>query len=555
MAVSEVFLTHIGGVDSVTGSCTLITIKQGNKIKRILVDFGTYQEKNNEEKNYSIPDEIIPSEIDAVILTHTHADHVGLLGLLSKQGFDGPVYTTQDTAQLLQIQLESCTKVLNNGREHIKKVLNSESRIAKKRMKFNGKIDRRALSSIDELFDAQQGVDYFKYADITDEDIYNVLNNVKAQSYNRVFNLSFGEKFSSVKISFTFNNHMLGSAISEIIIDRDAGIPPTILQFTGDLGRGYIKDDKHLLYGDAQNPDSIFGNKVVITEATYGNECHEKTMQEAEEELLYEICETIKNKGRVIIPAFAMERTQEIIYILNKAKKRDDEIGEIIRSVPITIDSPTAVRFTNLYSTLCNTKRFPNADRESFSTVGINCASFYVDHIKVLNDRSTPQIILTTGGMGDVGRILDYYDIDLENQKSKFLFCGYTSKDTLGSKLINASKDEEIFIRKKLQKIKATIKRIDGFSSHADQRGIIQFIKNGIKKLQGVIIMHGDIEEKEGLKAKIESDTLLTPFIPEKSTVYWLQATGKIEEISAIEREAILFGDKNSLKRGMRHNR
>lgn len=543
MAVSEVFLTHIGGVESVTGSCTLLTIKRGKDIKRILIDFGSYQEQRNLSKNYIIPSEINPLEIDAVILTHVHADHAGLLARLAKHGFNGKLYVSQDTSQLLGEQLEDCSKILNENIFRVKRILAKVSkrqvRKSKNYEKFSYK--RKEMNAIDELAEYQNGIDFSKSADITFEDISQILSCIKTIPYGNDIQL-----FPGVTLKFTFNNHILGSAIADIIIDRGAGIPPTIIEATGDLGRGGLKDDPHMLYEELKIPDIPKSNLVLITEATYGNRNHKQTMQEAQEELLKEIIETLKQNGRVIIPAFAVERTQLILYILNKAKnERQDEIGKVLRSVPITIDSPRAVRITSIYSDLWNKKRFSKTEQNYFSLLGINCASTYDEHIAALNNNESG-IILTTGGMGDVGRILDYYDRDLEKNNSKILFCGYVPEDSLGKKVINAKPEEIITIKNSSYKIKAKVKKIEGLSSHADQRGLIAYIKSRIKGLQGIIVMHGDEEAKEMFADKIDEEGILPrKFIPINDEVYGsscykINPNGKIEAISFPEFNAYL---------------
>ena len=477
-------ITFLGATKMVTGSNFLVEAAG----KRFLVDCGMYQGKAElEMENYN-PFDYNPAEIDFMLLTHAHIDHSGRIPKLYNEGFKGPIYAHKATCDLCGIMLP------DSG--HIQE-MESEWK--------NKKRIRKGESPLPPLYTA--------------EDAINSQELFVPVKYDEIIQID-----ENINVRFNDAGHMLGSSIIEIWVKEDG--KETKAVFSGDLGN----NDIPLL----SSPTMIDTADYLVMESTYGSRLHIKNNQKAEL-FLNIVSETIDNGGTVVIPSFAVGRTQEILYELNKIKENTND-AEFMRKyktlmkVPVYVDSPLAISATEIFKQ--NTELFDDEIKEEMER-GDNPLEFpglkftqTADESKALNENSESSIIISASGMCDVGRIKHHLKHNIWNPNSTILFVGYQAPGTLGYSIVNGAKKVTIFGEEFA--VNARIEYIEGYSGHADQEWLMNFVYSFISKPTHIFLVHGEEESQEVLRDKILEGTGIGVTIPEYGETYELTGETKL---------------------------
>ena len=471
-------ITFLGATKIVTGSNFLVEAAG----KKFLVDCGLYQGKAElEEQNYREFD-YNPAEIDFMLLTHAHIDHSGRIPKLYNDGFKGPIYAHKATCDLCQIMLP------DSG--HIQEM---EAEWKYKKRIRKGQPTRGPLYTAEDALKCMEIFVPVKYDEIiqVSEDIY---------------------------VRFNDAGHMLGSSTIEIWAKENG--KETKAVFSGDLGN----NDIPLL----SEPTMIDNCDYLVMESTYGSRLHVRNDQKAEL-FLKIVSETIDNGGTVVIPSFAVGRTQEILYEINKIKenRHDEEFLREYRTlmkVPVYVDSPLAISATQVFKE--NMDLFEDEVKEEMER-GNNPLEFpglkftqTADESKALNESDEPSIIISASGMCDVGRIKHHLKHNIWNPKSTILFVGYQAPGTLGYEIVNGAKKVTIFGEEFA--VNARIEYIEGYSGHADQEWLMNFVYSFYNKPKHIFLVHGEEESQEVLRNKILENTGIGVTIPEYGETYQL---------------------------------
>jgi len=461
-------ISFLGAAKIVTGSNFLIETKN----TKFLIDCGMFQgSKSINRMNYE-PFSFNPEEIDFMVLSHAHIDHSGRIPKLTKKGFKGNIYTTKATTDLCSIMLP------DSG--HIQEMENKWDN--RKRRRSGGKL-REPLYTVKE---AEESLKYFKPV-----------------LYNQKIKLS-----EEVTLRFRDAGHILGSSIIELWIKEEEG-KETKLVFSGDLGRR----DRPIL----RDPSIIDEADYLIVESTYGNKLHHPSEDDAKE-LISIINTTAKRGGNVVIPSFAVERAQDIIYELNKyyteyVKSKDQDF----LSVPVYVDSPLTVLATEIF--LRNPDCF-DEDTLKLINIGNNPLDFRnlkftrtTEESKQINFSKESKVIISASGMCTAGRIKHHLKHNLWRKESSIVFVGYQANGTLGRRIKEGEKVVKIF-GEEIQ-VNAEIHSLEGFSGHADKEGILQWIKSFKSKPQKIFVVHGEEEATEEISRKIKEELNIVTYIPE----------------------------------------
>jgi metallo-beta-lactamase family protein len=454
-------IEFLGAARTVTGSMHLLHING----YRILLDCGLFQGRRAEanERNKSFPFD--PKSIDAVILSHAHIDHSGNLPNLVKQGYNGPIYSTPATKDLCEIMLADSGYLHEKDAEYLNK---------KRRKNYEPPIE--PLYTVD---DAVKTLEYFR--EISYEKSFDVLRNVTAK--------------------FTDAGHILGSA-SIRIASKENGMMQT-LGFSGDIGRWnmpIIRDPLHMGNVDA-----------LIVESTYGGKLHDPP-DDMEKHLIADLERTISRGGKVLVPAFSVGRTQDLVYSLHKLF---DE-GRLPR-IPIYIDSPLAINATEIF------KKHPECfDEETFKHIDQHHDPFgfkqlrYVrtaEESKQLNDKKEPCMIISASGMCEAGRILHHLANNIQDPRNTVMMVGYCAEHTLGKRLID--REEEVNILGGTYMRKAEVVVHNSFSAHADNDDLLKYINRFDKRhLQIIFLVHGEIERSTSLQNGLKETGFTDIVIP-----------------------------------------
>lgn len=437
-------LGFYGAAREVTGSKHLVQVNG----KNILLDCGMFQGHRKEaaEKNKDLMFDA--SKIDMVILSHAHIDHSGDLPYLVKQGFKGPIYTISATKDLCSHMLMDSAYIQQREVEYI--------------LKRKGQV-------VEPLY--------------TEEEVMETLKLMTTVPYHRKTEIAPG-----VNLTFYDAGHILGSAITYLEIDDKDDKKRKTLTFTGDLGRKGLPI--------LRDPEYIEQSDYLITETTYGNRFHEfiDDVDEYFEEL---VNKTVKRGGKIIIPAFALERTQEVVYYLNLLT----QTGRIPR-IPVYVDSPLAVNVTQVFRS--HPESFSKQVYEEFLHNGVNPFGFgllrYIQDVqdsKALNAKKGPMIIISASGMMEHGRVLHHLKNNIEDPANLILVVGYQAENTLGRKILDGEKNVKIFGES--YRVRAEVAVVDAFSGHADRSDLIDFVSH-VKGLKQTFLVHG--EESQGLTFK-----------------------------------------------------
>ncbi|MCB0512465.1 MAG: MBL fold metallo-hydrolase [Bacteroidetes bacterium] len=446
-----------GADKTVTGSSHLIRLKNG---KQILLDCGLYQGGGKEMFDFNTQWFFKPSSIDILVLSHAHIDHSGKIPKLVKDGFRGKIYCTSATRDLCAIMLLDSAKIQE-----------SDAKSAQKR----GNLAAKPL--YDEF------------------DVKNALKLFRTVGYDKWFYAD-----EAIKVLFKDAGHILGSA--SITLDIMEGGKQTILGFTGDIGRW----DRPILKDPEPMPECEF----LISESTYGGITHEDTPQETGK-LLKAITDTcIKNKGKLLIPAFSIGRTQEILYKLDQLY-----ISRQLPEVPVYLDSPLSMNATEIYKMHyeCmdeDIEQFLKSDDNPFGWKHLHYITDKFES-KLLNEKQEPCVIISASGMAEAGRIKHHIFHNIEDAKNTILIVGYCAKGTLGEKLVQKPEFVKIFGIEK--KVNAQIEIIGSMSAHADDIEIRKFLANQ-KLAKKIFLVHGDEKRQLRLKENLLNNGFGEIYIP-----------------------------------------
>lgn len=488
-------IEFLGAAQTVSGSNYLVT----TETEQFIIDCGMFQGNAEMESKNAIPFPYDPEKLNFAILSHSHIDHSGRLPKLVKDGFKGQIYATDATCDLAEIMLKDSAKIQENDIEW-----------------ENKKRQRAGKPLLEPIY--------------TIKDAENALFQFRPCFYDNIVKIS-----ESVSIRFRDAGHILGSAIVEIWI-REGG-KETKLVFSGDLGM----PGKPLL----KDPTFIDECDYLIMESTYGNTVHEN-YADSIDALVKIIDETAMRGGTVVIPAFAVGRTQELIYELNNYYEYAHGLEEHQR-IPIYVDSPMGILATRAF--MRNTEHFNDKAREQILN-GDNIFEFpnlkytsSVEESKMLNKVRFPRVIISSSGMATAGRVRHHLKHTLWDSNSSVVFVGYQAEGTLGRILEDGAKvvkitGEEIAV-------KASIYKMEGFSGHADEPMLLEWVSHFNKKPKKVFLVHGEIDESEPLKKVLTAKLGLDVMIPNLGESYDITATREAIDVpvrtqegaEALERE------------------
>ena len=446
-----------GAAGTTTGSQHLLEING----KKILLDCGLYQGHRADELRINRDFPLFnPEEIDHVILSHAHIDHSGNIPNLVKRGFKGNVYCTHATRSLCAIMLVDAARI----QEHD--------------CAFLTKMHKRA-----------GGTDTVAEVIYTEEDARKCLDSFVATSYERRMVIDDG-----IALTFYDAGHILGSAQVVLDIDDHEDGKHKRLLFSGDVGRG----NNELL----RDPATVENVDIMIMESTYGGRRHEAPSRD-DESFYREIREALAREGKIYIPAFAVERTQQLLFLLNRAFEEG-----MLGKVQVYVDSPMAISATELFrahSECLNQDVYASlfASKDPFSFANLHMCRT-VSESQSLNDIKKSLIIISASGMCEAGRILHHLKLGIGNPKNTVLFVGFCAANTLGRRIMDGAKDVPILGGH--YPVRAQIRSLDSFSGHADHGELLQYFRNTKGKKSSVFLVHGEPECAQALRNALESE-------------------------------------------------
>jgi metallo-beta-lactamase family protein len=462
-------LKFIGAAREVTGSKHLLTTDSG---KKILLDCGMFQGKGLETDSMNRDLGFDPSMIDHIILTHAHIDHSGLIPYMYKLGFRGSVICTNATRDLCAIMLSDSGYI----QEHDTHT-------------FNKRRAKKGLPLVTPIY--------------TQADATACMGLFIGVPYDMKFRID-----ENIRVKFTNTGHMLGSGVANIQIIENGQIKR--IAYTGDIGR----PTNHIL----ASPVPFVQADFLITESTYGDRLH-KDKQGAEDELLNVVVQTCVNKGgKLIIPAFSVGRTQEVVYSLNSFFNQ----GRLPK-VDIFVDSPLSVNATSVFRMHpeCFNQEILEAMEKDDDPFGFNTL-FYItrqEDSKKLNDHKKPCVIISASGMMEAGRVKHHLANNISDPKNTVLAVGYCAPSTLGARLLRGEK--EVSIHGNIYKVNADIQKIDSYSGHGDYREMIAFLECQDKSaLERTFIVHGEYETQQKYASYLNSEGYRNIEIPARGREY-----------------------------------
>jgi len=472
-------ITFLGATKTVTGSNFFVEAAG----KKFIVDCGMYQGQAAEELENAAQFEFDVESLDFMILTHAHIDHSGRIPKLFNEGFRKPIYATKATCDLCEIMLPDSGHIQEQEIEW-----------------RNRKRIRDGKEPLPPLYTAADALKCL-------------------QTFERVYYNEIVEVDENIKLRFNDAGHMLGSAIVEVWV-KENGKEEKIV-FTGDLGN----DDIPLLATPAIIKDADY----LVMESTYGNRIHLRNDEKAQI-FLNIVSETIDRGGTVVIPSFAVGRTQEILYELNNIKENTEDEAflkkyEKLMNVPVYVDSPLAISATEVFKQ--NMELFDEETQELIKR-GDNPLDFKglkftrtAEESKELNMMNQTAIIISASGMCEVGRIKHHLKHNIWNSLNTILFVGYQAQGTLGRRIVDGEKNIKIFGEDIA--VNAQIEYIEGYSGHADQEQLISFVKSFETKPKHIFLVHGEEQSQLDLKQKLlEEIDEISITIPEYGDQYEL---------------------------------
>ena len=454
-------ITFIGAAHEVTGSCTLLEVGGAS----YLIDCGMEQGVNVYE---NVPIPVASNDVAAVFLTHAHIDHSGLLPKLCKEGFRGAIYATPATCALADVMLRDSANIQQSEAEW-------KSR----------KAERAGDAPVEPLYtleDAQTAASLFRPCE-----------------YGKISQIADG-----VRVRFTNIGHLLGAACIELWL-REGGEERKLV-FSGDVGNTGLP----LL----RDPEPVREADYLVVESTYGNRLHDRP-KDVRAELTDVLQRTFDRGGSVIIPSFAVGRTQELLYLLREIKQKRLVAGH--DGFPVFLDSPLAEEATSVFLQ-CGLECFNDETRAVFQS-GLNpiwCPDltliFTSEESKALNFNTRPKVILSASGMCDAGRIRHHLKHNLWEAENTVLFAGYQASGTLGRAILDGAKEVKLF--GEVIAVNAEVAILHGTSGHADQKGLLDWVHGFEEKPKAVFVNHGDDEGADTFEALLQKEgyTAIAPF-------------------------------------------
>lgn len=449
-------IRFLGATTTVTGSCHLITTNS----HKLLLDCGLFQGNKEIERLNEEEFDFDPSEIEFLILSHAHIDHSGRIPLLVKRGFKGKIYCTDATADLLEVMLKDSASIQERETEW-----------------KNRKNQRSGKPLVEPLYTMKDAEEALKY--------------VVPVMYDQLVELH-----ESIQIVFNDAGHILGSAIIELFITENNDVSKIV--YSGDIG---MKNRPIL-----RNPTLIKKADYVIMETTYGNRVHEDN-SDSIKRLIDIVLKTIKRGGNVIIPSFAVGRTQELIFEFNRFYEENSAYRYELKDVKVYVDSPMAISATEVFRK--NAQVF-DKDTRDYILRGDHPLDFpnlvfsrTAEESVALNTDPNPKVIISSSGMCEAGRIKHHLKHNLWNPKSSIVFVGYQAKGTLGHSILKGDKRVSIFGEK--IKIEAEIHNLEGFSGHADQNGLVQWLGGFKMQPKKIFLVHGEDDSKSDFAETVKS--------------------------------------------------
>jgi metallo-beta-lactamase family protein len=454
-------LKFLGAAKSVTGSMHLLELNG----TRILMDCGLLQGRREESnrRNRNLPFD--PQSIERVVLSHAHIDHSGNLPNLVKQGYKNSIYSTFATRDLCVAMLKDSAYIQEKDAEYL-----------------NKKKERRGLPPVEPLYET--------------DDVEQTLSLFRGTSYHKAFYVS-----ADVKLTFYDAGHILGSALSIFDMRKDG--KNVRLAYIVDLGR------KNLPI--LRDPGMVNDIHFMIIESTYGNRLHQD-LSGTEEKLARVVSQTVRAGGKIIIPAFSLGRTQEVVYTLHKLQGQSK-----IPQVEIFVDSPLAVNVTDIFRLHpeCfdrETNRIIASDGNPFGAESVKYIRD-VEESKKLNRREEPCIIISASGMCESGRILHHLKNNIEDPRTTILVVGFMAMNTLGRRIVQGKEKVKIF--GETYRLNAKVEIFDEFSAHADRDALLGFVNNTRDSLRGVFVVHGEEEQSEALAEGIRDLGVQNVLVPD----------------------------------------
>ncbi|MDD5440269.1 MAG: MBL fold metallo-hydrolase [Candidatus Omnitrophica bacterium] len=464
-----VALKFCGGAQTVTGSMHLVA----TNLSRALLDCGLFQGRRDEFYTVNSHFSFDPQNIDACVLSHAHIDHCGNVPTLIKQGFRGTIFSTPTTRDLCKFMLPDSGYIQEEDIKYVNKINK-----------------RRGLPPRQPLY--------------VREDAENALQYFRALDYHKRYPIT-----KDITLTFFEAGHILGSSIPVLDVRTSKGV--IRIAYAVDLGRINMP-----LLSNPEIPKDI---NYLIIESTYGNRKHD-ALKDAEVQLADAITRTINRGGKIIIPCFALERTQLILYVIGELMKRKK-----IKKVPIYVDGPLAVNLTSVFRR--NWSYFDELTQKAFMNQDDFMAYdniIYVKNVnesKRLNDVAKPIIIISASGMCENGRILHHLKNNIENDKNTILTVGYMAENTLGRHIVDKERTVRIFGRP--YDLRAEVVVMNSFSSHADKEGLVRYVKCCREQLRGVFIVHGEIAQMEVLRDNLRRKLNIKPRMPAKDETFYLR--------------------------------
>ena len=449
-------ITFNGAVQTVTGSQHLITLNG----QKILLECGLYQGKREEARARNREFSFDPAEVDVLVLSHAHIDHSGNIPNLVRRGFRGKIVCTSATVDLCNAML------LDSG--HIQEM--DVAYVNKHRQ-------QRGEPPVEPIY--------------TQEDAARSLKYFQGIEYDEPYLLGPG-----ITLTLHDAGHLLGSAIVVLDFAEDNGRPSRRLVFSGDLGRTEVPI--------LRDPTLIEEADILLIESTYGSRTH-PPIEDSAKELEKTIRRTYERNGKVIIPAFAVERTQLLVYLLNNLYNQGN-----LPDLPVFVDSPLAVNATEVFrrhpdcfdqETRDHILRDPEGDIFSFKMLTYVRD---VEESKALNVRQGPCVIISASGMAEAGRIQHHLKNNIEDPRNTVLIVGWQAPNTLGRRLVERQPVVRIFGME--YQLEAEVVTLNGFSGHADQPGLLQWVKAFKKRPEQVFVVHGDPEAAQVFADRLRHD-------------------------------------------------
>ena len=470
-------LMFIGADHEVTGSCHFVQVADYN----FLVDYGMEQGVNYFE---NVPLPVDAGSIDFVLLTHAHVDHSGMLPLLYKKGFRGQIFATEATADLSAIMLRDCA--------HIQM---AEAEWKSRKGKRSGEHIEEAIYNM--------------------EDAEGTIRLLVPCPYDKEVEIN-----DNVKIRFTDVGHLLGSSSIEVWLKEEGETKKIV--FSGDIGNS----DQPIL----RDPQYTSEADYVVMESTYGDRYHTHEKPDYINDLARIIQETFDKGGNVVIPSFAVGRTQEMLYFIRQIKEK--ELVKGYEDFPVYMDSPLAVAATSIFQK----NQISCYDEEARALVkkGINPINFpglklaiTSDESKNINFDDTPKVIISASGMCEAGRIRHHLKHNLWREESTILFVGYQAVGTLGRHIVEGAKEVKLFGENIT--VQARIMILPGMSGHADKDGLLKWIDGfDVKKPDWVFVVHGEDMVCQSFTDCLKKEKGLNAYAPYSGTVFNL-LTGELE--------------------------